>query len=324
MLLPEESMTKILLIDDDPQICRMLGVLLRRHGYAVTAAGNGEDGLKAAAAVLPDLILCDLEMPRLGGQEVVSALRQDARLGEIPVVFLSACSERGQIRKSMNLGGDDFITKPAQLSEILEAVRARLGRRQKQREHVDQQLEAAAEVFAGIIHDLSQSGPEVRWLADASAEMARQPNPILERVRRSLAAGPANAVRRNAVPPPASLLIKSSNRQQFLKLSEVKALTAHGEYSKIHWGKEQHFLFHKPLKQWETELPPEQFVRVHRQAIVNLAFLDFVAKNAADKLEIHLQDFKAIIPVSQRETSNFNRCLKNFQVAGLARANLSK
>jgi len=319
-----DSMTKILLIDDDPQICRLLGALLRRHGYAVTAAGNGQDGLKAAATVLPDLILCDLDMPGLNGQEVVSALRQDARLGEIPLVFLSACAERGQIRKSMNLGGDDFITKPAQMSEILEVVQARLGRRQKQREQLDRQLDKAAQIFAGIIHDLSQSGPQVRWVADASAEMAGQPNPILERVRRSLAARPASAEGPAAVPPPGSLLIKSSNRQQFLKLSEVKALTAHGEYSNIHWGKEQHFLFHKPLKQWEAELPPEQFVRVHRQAIINLAFLDFVEKNATDKLEIHLRDFKGIIPVSQRETPNFNRCLKNFHVVAISRANPSK
>ena len=88
---------------------------------------------------------------------------------------------------------------------------------------------------------------------------------------------------------------------------------AYGEYSNVYWGQDQHILFRKPLKQWELELPPEQFVRVHRQAIVNLAYLDFVEKDAAGKPQIHLRDFKEVIPVSQRETPNFNRCLKNFQ-----------
>jgi len=306
-------MAKILIIDDDQQICGLVGQFLRQQGFEVTTAGNGEQGLKLAAAVLPDLILCDLDMPELDGQGVVSALRRDARLGEIPVVFLSACQERGQIRKSMNLGGDDFITKPAQLPEILEAVNARLNRRQKQRQQLDQQLETAAQIFVGIIHDLNQKEPEVRWLLEPATEMADQQNQILQRVRQSLAAGPASADEPVVPPPPASLLIKHNRRQQFLKLSEVKVLLACGEYADIYWGKDQHILFRKPLKQWEVELPPEQFVRVHRQAIVNLAFLDFVQTDAAGKPQIHLRDFKEAIPVSQREIPNFNRCLKNFQ-----------
>ncbi|HEX7569907.1 MAG TPA: response regulator transcription factor [Verrucomicrobiae bacterium] len=306
-------MAKILIIDDDQQICRLVGQFLRMQKHEITTATDGEQGLKLAAEVVPDLILCDLEMPELDGQGVVAALRQDARLGEIPVIFLSGCTDRSQIRKSMNLGGDDFITKPARLPEILEAVNARLNRRQKQLQQLDQQLETAVQIFVGIIHDLNQTGPEVRWLLDTNIEMADKQNQIIQRVRESLDAGRSNPEPPPAAPAPASLLIKSHNRQQFLKLSEVKALMAYGEYSNVYWGKDQHILFRKPLKQWELELPPEQFVRVHRQAIVNLAYLDFVEKDAAGKPQIHLRDFKEVIPVSQRETPNFNRCLKNFQ-----------
>ena len=70
-------------------------------------------------------------------------------------------------------------------------------------------------------------------------------------------------------------------------------------------------MFRKPLKQWETELPAEQFVRVHRQAIINLAFLDFVGKGAGGQPEIHLVDFPGIVEVSQRKVSYLNRVLKN-------------
>ena len=136
-------MAKILIIDDDQQICRVLGEFLRRQGHESSFACNGNEGLLAVAASKPDLILCDLEMPGMDGQGVVSTLRQDQRLGEIPVIFLSGCTDRRQIRSSMNLGGDDFITKPAQLPEILEAVNARLARRQKQVRQLDQQIEQA-------------------------------------------------------------------------------------------------------------------------------------------------------------------------------------
>lgn len=307
-------MAKILIIDDDEHICRVLSEGLRRQGFEVATALNGEAGLLAAAAVTPDLILCDLEMPGLDGQGVVSALRQDRRLGEIPVIFLSACMERDRIRRSMNLGGDDFITKPAPWSEILAAVNARLTRRQKQRQQMDQQLEKAAEIFVGIIHDLDKGALEVQWLADTTTGMADQQNEILQRVHQSLSANTPLATDSPPAPTrPDSLLIKDNHRQQLLKLSEVKALLADGEYSNIHWGKDQHLMFRKPLKQWAVELPPEQFIRVHRQAIVNLAFFNFTEKDAEGKLLIHLHEFKEAIPVSQRATPVFNRCLKRFQ-----------
>jgi DNA-binding response OmpR family regulator len=307
-------MPNILIIDDDEEICRIVGNGLRREGYEVATAPNGNEGLIAAAALNPDLILCDLDMPGLDGQGVVSALRRDSRLGEIPVIFLSACTERDQIRHSMNLGGDDFITKPAPWPEILAAVEARLCRRQKQRKHLDQQVEKAAEVFVGIIHDLDKAAAGVHWLADSTTSLADQQNHIIQLVHQSLKANNRPNTGTSLAPHrPTSLLIKDSNRQQLLKLSEVKALMAYGEYSNIYWGKDQHLLFRKPLKQWVMELPSNQFVRVHRQAIINLAFLDFVEKTTGGKLQIHMRGFTKLIPVSQRATPAFNRCLKRFK-----------
>ena len=305
-------MAKILIIDDDPQICRLLGEFLRRQNHEVTVAANGAEGLTSATATNPDLILCDLEMPGLDGLGVISALRGDRRLGEVPVIFLSGCTNRSRIRSTMNLGGDDFITKPAQLPEILTAINARLARRQKQVQQLESQLTQAAEVFVGIIHDLNKTAPSVQWLADAADKTAEHQNAILQRVHHSLDAHASTTVP-PAATPPASLLVKDNHRQQFLKLSEVKALLACGEYSNIHWAKDQHMIFRKSLKQWEIELPPDQFVRVHRQAIVNLGFLEFVEKLPAGQLQIHLRDFKEVIPVSQRETAAFNRCLKAFK-----------
>ena len=113
---------------------------------------------------------------------------------------------------------------------LAEAINARLARHEKQREHLDQQIEKAAQVFTGIIHDLNKSAPEVRWLADTVSGMAGQNNPILEKVRKSLTTSQLIAEADKPHPPtPTAILLKTSNRQEFLKLSEVKALMAYGE-----------------------------------------------------------------------------------------------
>ena len=307
-------MAKILIIDDDPDICRLLSQFLSLRGYEVASACNGSEGLIAATSFNPDLIICDLDMPELDGQGVISALRQDQRLSEVPVIVFSGTPDRGRIRGSMNSGGDDYLTKPPNLPELLDAINARLARRQKQVHQLDREIEQAAEVFVGIIHDLNKNSPAAHWLADTGAGTAEQQNKIIQRVHQSLDTKKSSASKTPAVPSqPASLLVKSFRRQQFLKLSEVKALLADGEYSNIHWGKDQHIMFRKSLKQWATELPPEQFVRVHRQAIVNLAHLDFVERDSSGKPKIHLREFRETIPVSQRQTAAFNRCLKKFQ-----------
>lgn len=308
-------MEKILLIDDDDQVCSVVGEFLRRHQYNVTTASTGAQGLMIAAKTRPDLIICDLDMPGLNGQGVVTALRQDERLGDIPIIFLSGCNERGRIRQSMNLGGDDFIIKPAALPEILDTVKARLQRHHRQQQKLDQRLEKAVEVFVGVINDLKRNGPNVQWLAETGDPKAGPQDQLIRRIRQSW-----ESTKPTEAPPPASatpatnsLLVKFENRQQFVKLSEVKALMAYGEYSNVHWGKEHYMMFRKPLKVWQVELPQDQFVRIHRQAIINLSFLDFVEQDAQGKMNVHLREFKQVIPVSQRATPVFKRCLKQFQ-----------
>ena len=309
------NMAKILIIDDDWQIHQLVGGFLRRHGHEVNAASNGGQGLIMAAAFEPDLILCDLDMPGMDGQGLVSALRQDQKLAEIPVIFLSGCTERKQIRRSMILGGDDYITKPAELSEILETVNARLTRLGQQRQRNDHRLDQAADFVAGIINNLGRAGSaDIKWWSEAGESKVDPPNPIIQRVRQILQKQPAANKTEGGSPNGLStLLVKNENRQQYLQLSEIKAFLADGEYSTVCWGDARHMLFRKALKQWATELPPAQFVRVHRSAIINLAFLKFVEKDPEGKLHIHLKGFKEVIPVSQRAKSEFNRTLKKFR-----------
>jgi CheY-like chemotaxis protein len=294
-------MSKILIIDDDPRICQTLGRFLRQQGHEVITAADGRKGL-AATTEKPDLIICDLDMPNLGGHGVLSTLRQNERLQEVPFIFFSGCASHEDIRKAMNMGGDDFLTKPAEVGEILAAVNSRLLRHQQRQQRHEKEVQKAVELFSGIVNDLGSPAAAIHWLAEAAAsDQPKQPTP------------PVAATLKPA--PSQSFLAIKDNRRQFVKLSEVKVLLADGEYSKAFWGKDQSMMFRKPLKEWQTELPEPPFIRIHRKAIINLAFLDFVDKNETGKPQVHLKDYPVTLAVSLRKIPTLNRNLKVFQPA---------
>lgn len=121
-------MKKILIIEDEAQTRRNLATILRMEGYDPVLAADGREGIDAALRERPALILCDVMMPALDGHNVISALREDTATAHIPFIFLTARGERADIRAGMNLGADDYLTKPVTATELIAAVEARLVR----------------------------------------------------------------------------------------------------------------------------------------------------------------------------------------------------
>jgi DNA-binding NarL/FixJ family response regulator len=121
-------MPKILVIEDEPEMRHNLMALLRYSEYQAVAAENGRTGLEIARRERPDLIVCDIMMPELDGYALLQALREDAELAHIPFIFLTAKSEKEDLRSGMNLGADDYLTKPVANNEIIQAIEARLRR----------------------------------------------------------------------------------------------------------------------------------------------------------------------------------------------------
>ena len=126
----------ILLIEDHAQMRENLSLILELNDYAVTTAENGRIGVAQATAVPPDVILCDVMMPELDGYGVLAAVRADPDLNGIPFIFLTAKGEKQDLRSGMNLGADDYLTKPVTEADLLAALEARFQRlhalRQKQ------------------------------------------------------------------------------------------------------------------------------------------------------------------------------------------------
>ncbi|NNE76244.1 MAG: response regulator [Pricia sp.] len=121
-------MKTILLIEDDRALRENTQELLELSGYSVLTAPNGKIGIQTAKEKLPDIIICDIMMPEVDGYGVLEDLSSDEKSKHIPFVFLSARTEHKEIRKGMDMGADDYLTKPFEEEDLLSAVESRLAK----------------------------------------------------------------------------------------------------------------------------------------------------------------------------------------------------
>ncbi len=121
-------MKKLLLIEDDVTVRENTAELLELSNYEVLTAPNGKKGIEKAKAETPDIIICDIMMPEVDGYGVLEALSQDPETLNIPFIFLSAKTEHKDIRRGMDLGADDYLTKPFEEDELLSAIESRLAK----------------------------------------------------------------------------------------------------------------------------------------------------------------------------------------------------
>ena len=132
---------KILVIEGEKALADVLGYNLRREGYDVTLAHDGQEGLKQASVKLPDLIVLDLMLPTISGTEVLRELRSSDRTREIPVIILTAKAEEADQVVGFTLGADDYVTKPFSVKVLIQRIKA-----------VKRRSEGAAELEDQITH----------------------------------------------------------------------------------------------------------------------------------------------------------------------------
>jgi len=123
---------KVLVIEDEPEMRRNLLTVLRLEKFHALAAENGRIGLELVKKERPDIVLCDVMMPELDGYGVLQALRNEPATSSLPFIFLTAKGEKGDVRSGMNLGADDYLTKPVAKAELLAAITSRLARAAQQ------------------------------------------------------------------------------------------------------------------------------------------------------------------------------------------------
>ncbi len=114
----------VLVIDDDPVILELLRVNFEIEGFDVICARDGEEGLKRAQADHPDVVISDIMMPRRDGLQLLTDLKGDPLTEDLPVILLSAKAQRSEVQQGLDLGADDYITKPFDPLELIDRLNA--------------------------------------------------------------------------------------------------------------------------------------------------------------------------------------------------------
>jgi DNA-binding response OmpR family regulator len=118
----------VLVVDDDPVILKLLEVNFEMEGFEVVRAADGAEGLERARAVLPDIVILDVMMPRMTGYEVAKALREDEHTAHIPIIFVTARAQSQDVERGMEIGVDDYVTKPFDPLDLIARVNTLLAR----------------------------------------------------------------------------------------------------------------------------------------------------------------------------------------------------
>lgn len=122
--------SRVLVVDDDPVIQNLLRVNFEMEGYEVIVASDGVEGLERARQDAPDVVVCDIMMPRMDGLTVARELKADPATAGIPILLLSAKAQQADVQAGTDAGADDYVTKPFDPLNLLERVRTLLdGRR---------------------------------------------------------------------------------------------------------------------------------------------------------------------------------------------------
>ncbi|GAB1544968.1 hypothetical protein NUACC21_76440 [Scytonema sp. NUACC21] len=127
----QESSKKILIIEDDVMTRNIFVDGLQAEGFETIGAENGSVGIQKAQECVPDLVICDIKMPDMDGFGVLTALRQDPVTAIVPFIFLTGSDSKASLRKGMELGADDYITKPCTVQQLLRAISVRLEKQAK-------------------------------------------------------------------------------------------------------------------------------------------------------------------------------------------------
>jgi DNA-binding response OmpR family regulator len=133
-------MAKIVVLEDDASTRRLVCAVLKKSGHEVLDFDNGAEGLLTVLAELPDLVVSDVEMPKMTGFEVLSEIRHTEETADTPVILLTSLSSRADIRKGMSEGADDYITKPFEPAELMESVVTQLAKLSVRRGQAVQQI----------------------------------------------------------------------------------------------------------------------------------------------------------------------------------------
>ena len=163
-------MKTILLIEDNDDVRENTAEILELANYKVLTAPDGKEGVELAKKNVPDLIICDIMMPGLDGYGVLHLINKDVTLSTVPFIFLTAKAERSDLRKGMELGADDYITKPFDKTELLNAVESRIRKNEALKKEYSKDMEG----LSSFISDVAGTNALKKFLEDRKVNHYRK------------------------------------------------------------------------------------------------------------------------------------------------------
>ena len=149
---PSSDKQRIVVVDDEKDIRTVVKMILNKAGFEVVEAANGLDGLAASLIYSPDLVLCDIDMPKMSGFEMLNLFKENPELVNIPFIFITGKKiETADMRKGMELGADDYLIKPFSNKELLSAVQTRLEKKNSLKKYYESQFD---DIKSNIVHFL--------------------------------------------------------------------------------------------------------------------------------------------------------------------------
>lgn len=253
-------MKSILLVEDNLLLAENITALLEEETYTVFHAANAADCIKTAKENTLDLILCDIMLPDKDGYEILTELSSTPDYTMPPFVFLTAKSQRTDRRKGMELGADDYLTKPFTQDELLKTVETQLKKR--------------------------------ATLLKADIEQ-KQKKDILAKDRVELESNKKLAY-------DSHIFLNEKNTPGFFAVKKIVCIKSMQDYTQIFMNNAQKLVVRKTLTNWEHILPGEYFVRIHRQTIINLQYVEKVERNKSYTYKVYLKGFDEPFTISQR------------------------
>lgn len=251
-------MKKIVVIEDDSSIRCNIVDILQSFNYEAIPASNGEDGIKIITEINPHCILCDIMMPGLNGYEVKNILSRTNNLAEIPFIFLSAKSDIADIRFGMNIGADDYISKPFSVNDLINAISSRIER---------------LSVFRNIVPKNVSNGVQSQ-----------------------------------------KIILKDKGNNKIINISDITVIQANKDYSYVHCSDGNKILSSKSLKEWESILNSDNFIRVHRSTIINSNCIKKVEKYYNRSYIAYLNNYDSAIIITQKFIIQLKKQFKVFNI----------
>src|SRR3989441_4743920 len=183
---PAFKSAKVVVIDDTAEIRMIITESLKIYGFTTLAAEDGVSGVEMAREHAPDLIICDINMPNMDGYETLTAIRSNDATATTPFIFLSGAVEKPNVRKGMELGADDYLTKPFTHKELVTAVNARLAKHAELQRQSEKKLdELRGNITLALPHELRTPLHGIMGLSSLMIEdhARMKPEDVLENAR---------------------------------------------------------------------------------------------------------------------------------------------